>query len=315
MSANLKDLRTRIKSIKNTQQITKAMKLVSAAKLGKAQNNVINSRSYSNQISNLAKRVANLSKDQHCSPLLQISDSKNTLVIVISSERGLCGGYNANITKCASQLIEKLKNDSDENVFTLCIGKKAFQSLARRKRKEGSENILSNPLQLFEDDFYQTFSQHVDTQNLFVFGTQFEKKPLKFAQALSMALTRLYSEKKFGKIYVVYSHFQSVMSQMPTADLVLPLTHQNEQREPEPLFEPNLEEVIKSVMRRYIEAKIYQVLLEATASEHGARMTAMDNATRNGRDMEKRLQITYQRARQAAITKELIEIISGAEAL
>lgn len=312
MPASLKDLRNKIKSVKGTQQITKAMKLVSAAKFGRAQHNVVNARPYAQSLSQLTSRIAGVANDASNHPLMQTSSCKNAIVLVISSERGLCGGYNANVTKHAIKTVSDLEEEGYK-VTTVCIGKKALQFLSRKRKQvsKGKDDIVY----VTEEQYSANPSMLMSESGLVSITTHFDKPTNASAMRLSEAFGKLYSDGKIGKFLVVYNKFQSAMSQTPTSEVVLPLHIDAASVDAEPIFEPEVDELLTFVIPRYMTSRVFQTLLEAIASEHGARMTAMDNATRNAKEMERKLQITYQRARQAAITKELIEIISGAEAL
>lgn len=327
MPANLKDLRHRIKSVKNTQQITKAMKLVSAAKFGRAQTAVVNSRPYSTELTSLVKKLAYFVRGGCAHPLLTENSSKHALLLVASSERGLCGGFNANIVKHAQKTWDKLKAEG-YTVSVLCIGKKAYQSLLSKNRDEQKSNSDESLTQFVDEEVYIGDASQLLNSSLTLLTTPFEKQLNQSIDPLSEAISYLYAEEKIGKIVVVYSEFQSAMSQEPVDETILPLSQDviasaeeaaeakdTFKDEGEPIFEPERDDLFSSILPRYMSSQILHMLLESRASEHGARMTAMDNATRNGKEMEKKLQITYQRARQAAITNELIEIISGAEAL
>lgn len=312
MPANLKDLRTRIKSVKSTQQITKAMKLVSAAKFGKAQSNVVNSRPYAKVLSQLTARIAGIMSGGCNHPLINESSSKNAVLLVLSSERGLCGGYNANVTKQAFKTAKELEQEGF-TVSVVCIGKKSFQAFLRRRRL--SSHSKSEPAYVSEEDFLNDFSLLLGGEGLTLITSAYDKPSNHKAKNLSEAFGELYTKGKIGKLVVVYNKFQSAMSQIPTSETVLPLKIDSQVVDAEPIFEPEIDDLLDHVLPRYMVSRIFQTLLEAIASEHGSRMSAMDSATRNAQEMERKLRITYQRARQAAITNELIEIISGAEAL
>ena len=316
MPANLKDLRTRIKSVKSTQQITKAMKLVSAAKFGRAQINVMQARPYSVALNALAGRLLGSFGDQaqaESHPLLKEANSNVVAVLVISSERGLCGGYNANLAKMAARTIEELEAQG-KTVAVSCIGKKALQILSRR-RVAGVAKL--NIKTVDQNEYVSTPEALITPQSIVQIQGHFERPNFELAGKLALAFETLFGQEKIGKFVVVYSKFQSAMTQIPTVESMLPIEAPKvlEHTLVEPILEPSAELLIGAILPRYLATRIYQTLLEAVASEHGARMSAMDSATRNAKDMERRLQITYQRARQAAITNELIEIISGAEAL
>lgn len=315
MPANLKDLRTRIKSVKNTQQITKAMKLVSAAKFGRAQNNVLQARPYARALEKLVVKLVAGGRDANSTHnLLQSSDNQSALLVVISSERGLCGGYNTNTVKAALRAIDELVAAGKKPVV-MCVGKKAFQVLSRRPLAGGVKGNKSIPLQSFVESPAAVIAENENC--VFQLGVTFDKPNYDFAQTLAGAIETAFGAGAVGEVHVVYNQFQSAMTQIPVCDKMLPLTSKDssEGQTGESILEPSWSELATAVLPRYLATRLYQVMLEAIASEHGARMTAMDNATRNAKDMERRLQITYQRARQAAITRELIEIISGAEAL
>ena len=312
MPANLKDLRTRIKSVKSTQQITKAMKLVSAAKFGRAQNNVVNSRPYAKELAILTAKLAGIMSGGCNHPLMNNSISKNAVLLVISSERGLCGGYNSNVTKQALKAAKELEQEGFK-VLIVGIGKKSFQSFVRRRRL--STLNKTEPAHVSEESFVNDSSTLLEGDGLALITSAFDKPNNHKAKNLSDAFAELYTKGKIGKLVVVYNKFQSAMVQIPTSETVLPLKINAQTVDAEPIFEPEIDELLDHVLPRYMVSRIFQTLLEAVASEHGARMSAMDSATRNAQEMERKLKITYQRARQAAITNELIEIISGAEAL
>lgn len=314
MPANLKDLRTRIKSVKNTQQITKAMKLVSAAKFGRAQNNVLQARPYARALENLAEKLLKDGPEASSHSLLSSSATESALLIVISSERGLCGGYNSNTVKAALKAIEDLVS-AGKKPIVLCIGKKAFQVLSRRKLPGGVAGNKVVQLQDFVAAPSQVLSENLN--GILHLGTAFDKPSYDFAKTIATAVESAFVEGCVSEVQVVYNQFQSAMTQIPLCEKLLPIEVSSTEGDGsgQAIMEPTWSELANSVLPRYVVTRFFQVTLEAIASEHGARMTAMDNATRNAKDMERRLQITYQRARQAAITRELIEIISGAEAL
>lgn len=325
MPASLKDLRSRIKSVKNTQKITKAMKLVSAAKFSRAQHAVIHARPYSTELNALVQKLAYFVRGGCAHPLLTQNSSKNALLIVASSERGLCGGFNANVVKHAQKTWNTLKSE-DLNVSVVCIGRKAYYSLLSKSHNVQNSRNFENFTKIITEDEYTASPEHLTNAELILLTTPFEKQLNQSIEPFAEAVSSLYAKNKIGKIVIVYSQFQSAIAQEPKDDVILPLSQgliksaeksasQEESLEGEPIFEPERDELLFSILPRYMTSQILHTLLESRASEHGARMTAMDNATRNGKEMERKLQITYQRARQAAITNELIEIISGAEAL
>lgn len=315
MPANLRDLRSRIKSVKNTQQITKAMKLVSAAKFGRAQTAVLQARPYSAALARLAGRLMNVMPgEEPRHPLLKPSDSNVVAVLVISSERGLCAGYNANIAKLALKTIEELQAEG-KTVSVTCIGKKAFQVLVRRRGVLPA--IKAEPRTTTQEAYVASADELLLAGGLVHVTTPFDKPSFDMVSGLAEGYAKLYEEGKIGKLVLVYNKFQSAMTQIPTAESALPVVAAGTSTltAAEPVFEPDADQLLATIVPRYLANRLLQTLLEAVASEQGARMSAMDSATRNAKDMERKLQVTYQRARQAAITNELIEIISGAEAL
>jgi F-type H+-transporting ATPase subunit gamma len=314
MPANLKDIRTRIKSVKNTQQITKAMKLVSAAKFGRAQNNVLQARPYARALEKLVLNLVNTRRDSDAHALLQGKESDTALLLVISSERGLCGGYNSNTIKAALRAVDELVAAGKKPVV-LCVGKKAFQVLSRRPLAGGVKGNKQVSLQEFLNDPAKFVSENANS--VAHLGVVFDRPNFDFAQSMASAIESAFAQGAVGEVHCVYNQFQSAMTQIPVFEKLLPLASETEEQAAasDIILEPSWSELANAMLPRYLATRFYQLTLEAIASEHGARMTAMDNATRNAKDMERRLQITYQRARQAAITRELIEIISGAEAL
>ena len=308
MPANLKDLKGRIKSVKSTQQITKAMKLVSTAKLGRAQANVVQARPYSKGLSDLASRLTSSLGEEGSHPLMKQSAGGIALVVVLSSERGLCGGYNSNIFKQAARTVDSLEAEGN-SVHVVCIGKKAFHLMQKRWGKGKTCQTLTLA------EFGKVKGEHL-TSGMTQLTIAVDKPNFEIATQISDLLEDLYTSGAVSRLEFVFSRFQSALTQVPSTETLLPISKGTiESVAVGPIFEPSVLALVGSVLPRYLATRIYQALLEAIASEHGARMTAMDNATRNAKDLEKRLQITYQRARQAAITTELIEIISGAEAL
>lgn len=329
MPANLKELRNRIKSVKGTQKITKAMQLVSAAKFGRSQSAIINARPYAQGLEALVKYLAYFVRGGCALPLLAPNFSKTALVVVVSSDRGLCGGYNANIVKLVNKTWESLETEGYKVSFT-CIGKKAFYPILRRAREKYKTAFSYETI---NEELYAINPNSLLGENgLTIITTSFGKHLDQSIEPLADALSKLYAQQKIGKLVIVYSKFQSAIMQTPVTNTILPLsflstseeaTLQKKQpkSEPttsefgEPIFEPERDDLLSMALPRYMSSQILHMLLEAHASEYGARMTAMENATRNAKEIERKLQITYQRARQAAITNELIEIISGAEAL
>ena len=291
--ASLKELRNRIASVKATQKITKAMQMVAAAKLRKAQSAAEAARPYSER---MAKVMANISAGMDGSenaPKLMAgtgSDQKH-LLIVATAERGLCGGFNSSIARLARDHARKLMADG-KDVKILCVGKKGFDAM-----KMEFSNVLLDVV---------TFRE--------VKNVGFEQAAQVSSQVLSM-----FDDGEYDVATLFYSEFQSVISQIPTAQQLIPATapvvEDDAADDVHYEYEPGEEEILEDLLPRNISVQIFRAILENAASEQGARMSAMDNATRNAGEMIDKLTLSFNRQRQAQITKELIEIISGAEAL
>ena len=297
---NLKDLRVRIDSVKSTQKITSAMKMVAAAKLRRAQEQAEAARPFSDRMDRMMSSLSGGVSEGGSGPELLVGNGKSDahLIIVMSSDRGLCGGFNTNIVREVARRIERLFSE-DKKVKLLCVGRKARDVLRRRY----GELILAS----FED---------VGRRNL------------SYADALKIGekVLDLFDQGEFDVCTVVYNKFQSAISQTVTAQQLIPYGKSDKDNQPEEdtgsntsgsvyEFEPDENEILVELLPKNISVQIFRGLLESAASEHGARMTAMDNATRNAGEMIDGLTLTYNRTRQAVITSELIEIISGAEAL
>ena len=293
--ANLKELRNRISSVSSTQKITKAMQMVAASKLRRAQENVETARPYSDKLGDILKNLSASFSDQDNAPELLAGNGndKSHLLIIATSERGLCGGFNTSIVKLAKEHILQLKEEGKE-VKLIIIGKKGKELL---QRDFGQEII----------DIYD-FS---------------EVKDLGFIEAEKVAenILSLFEEGKFDICSLYFAEFESVLSQVPVCQKLIPFDIESEVNEEKDIenicyeYEPDEEDILKELLPKNLSVQILRALLENVASEFGARLTAMDNATRNASDMIDDLTITYNRSRQASITSELIEIISGAEAL
>ena len=314
MPASLKDLKNRIKTVKNTKQMTKAMQLVSASKFTKAQTALKASLYYYEHLERMIFEVSKFISDGYENPLLKNKSDKNShaAVLVLSSERGLCGSFNANVTKNALKLFETL--DKEGMTYTpFCVGKKSFHLLKKSFLHKGMEK---KPLFLTHESYLKNKELYRQKDSILLLPSP-SKLTHAFVKNISEIMSALIKNKKLSKVYIVYNSFVSALLQEPKKELYFPYEIKKESSFlDEPILEPkNPEDLFERLLPHYLEAKLYKIFLEALAGEHGARMTAMDNATRNAKEMERKLQITYQRARQAAITKELIEIISGAEAL
>jgi len=290
---NLKDLKNRIASVKSTRKITKAMQMVAAAKLRRAQEAAEAARPYAERMEAVMGGLARAVGNSDGAPRLLAGTGKSDvhLLVVMTAERGLCGGFNSTIVRKARQHIEALLRDG-KTVKILTVGKKGREQLKR--------------------DHADKFVGHVDLSDV---------KRLGYADAARIAADVLgrFDAGEFDVATIFFNRFQSVISQIPTATQIIPAQFDAPEEAPESGasydYEPSEEAVLEELLPRGVATQIFTALLENAASEQGARMSAMDNATRNAGDMIERLTIEYNRSRQAVITNELIEIISGAEAL
>ena len=289
---SLKDLRNRISSVKSTKKITSAMKMVAAAKLKRAQDNAEKTRPYARKMSEIVNSLVenNKSKEFKFSEK-KTKKTRNILLIVCSADRGLCGGFNGSIIKFSKKLSEKIINDGGQ-VSYIFVGKKAYQSLQRFC----GESIL---------DFFSDIANP---------SIKFE-----LAGSIRDKILELFLNDSMDECYLIYTEFKSAISQTVQSLKLLPLnaleTNDKNSSNKSYDFEPSEEEILNEIIPKNIAIQIHTALLENLASEQGSRMTAMDNATRNANDMIDNLTLFYNRSRQALITKELIEIISGAEAV
>jgi len=284
--ATLKIIRKRITSIRNTQQITKAMKMVSAAKLRRAQEAALMARPYADKMNEILINLsARVSRSAH--PLLAIREEKRIQLVLVTSDRGLCGGYNANLIRAAEAFIRQ--HGAGKEILLVLVGRKGADYYRRRRGETGERylNFLSTPAE-------------------------------ELAAVIAEKLITRFVDGETDAVYLIYSHFRSALSQVPTVEKILPVAL-SETQEPEQLteylYEPGAEELLSSLLPKITEIKIQRALLEAAASEHGARMTAMDSATTNASKMMGSLTLQMNRARQASITRELMEIVGTAEAL
>jgi F-type H+-transporting ATPase subunit gamma len=290
MAGQLKEVRNRIKSVQNTQQITKAMKMVSAAKLRKAQDSIINFRPYARKLQEVLSNIVSGSESGVGSLAVERPVEK-VLFIVITSDRGLCGAYNANIIKLAKLTIQEKypAQFAKGNVDIWTIGKKGYEHFLKTKFKT--------------DASYRDIFLHLNFESV---------------QLCSQAAVQAFEKKEYDVVELVYSEFRNAATQKFTVERFLPIpriTPKSGARKTDFIFEPNKNELIAELMPKILNTQLYKAVLDANASEHGARMTAMDKATDNAQEMLKGLKISYNRARQAAITTELTEIVSGAAAL
>ena len=286
--ANLKDIKKRIVSVKNTQQITKAMKMVSAAKLRRAQEAVVAARPYAEKmqdvLSSLAKREE---ADAH--PLLVSRGKGRALLITLTADRGLCGGFNATIIKAA----EKFSQDNPEgyeDIDLMVIGKKGVDVLKRRSGVSIAKT-------------YENITGAINYST---------------AQMIAEEVIGSFNDEKYDSVYILFNAFVSAMTQNVTLQKVLPVVpevSEDDAHAAEYIYEPTQHEVLEQILQKSVEVQIFRALLESVASEHGSRMSSMDSASRNASEMIGKLTLVYNRVRQAAITNELMEIISGAESI
>ena len=289
----LDDLKKRIKSVKSTQKITKAMKMVAAAKLRKAQENAEKGRPYSQKMQNIVLNLTKSFNDPENAPKLMIGtgEDKIYLCIVLTADRGLCGGFNSNICRLAKNNFKKLLSEG-KKLEIITVGSKGLDQIKREYGKYIIKNISFK-----------------------------EKKVISFneAEIVGKEIIDLFNKKEFDKCVLFYSNFKNVITQIPQMQQIIPagkieLTD-NKEEGISYEFEPDEDEILEDLLPKNISTQVFKAFLENAASEQGSRMTAMDNATRNAGDLVDKLTINYNRSRQASITKELIEIISGAESL
>ncbi|MEN9381492.1 MAG: synthase subunit gamma [Bacteroidota bacterium] len=287
MAGQLKEVRNRIKSTQSTQQITKAMKMVSAAKLRRAQDAITQMRPYARKLQDmLSNIIGSLEGDMNLA-LAETRPVNNVLLIVITSDRGLCGGYNANVVKLAKATIAEKYPTQKITIWN--IGKKGFESLS----KSG-------------------FNTNADYKDIFLNLT------FSNVQAAAKAAMDAFASKEFDAIEIIYSEFKNAATQEFKAEAFLPIpkiAKKANQKKTDFIFEPQKETLVAELMPKILNTQLFKAVLDANASEHGARMTAMDKASENANELLKSLKISYNRARQAAITTELTEIVSGAAAL
>jgi len=289
---SLDDLRKRIKSVKSTQKITKAMKMVAAAKLRKAQENAEKGRPYSEKMNNIILNLSNSITEKENAPklLAGTGNEKVHLCIVLTADRGLCGGFNTNIVKKAKSFFEKIKSET-KSLKIITVGSKGYDQL---KRIYGSQIIEKIS---FKDS---KVTNYLD------------------ADIVGKKIIELFEKNEFDMCTIFYNQFKNVMTQIPQEQQIIPLKSNEIKKnsvEDNYEFEPEEDEILSNLLPKNISTQIFKAMLENSASEQGSRMTAMDSATRNAGELVDKLTINYNRSRQAAITKELIEIISGAESL
>ena len=289
----LDDLKKRIKSVKSTQKITKAMKMVAAAKLRKAQENAERGRPYSQKMQNIVLNLTKSINDPENAPKLMVGTGQDKvyLCVVLTADRGLCGGFNSNICRLAKNNFKKLINEGKE-LKIITVGSKGLDQIKREYEKYIIKKISFK-----------------------------EKKVISFneAEIVGKEIIDLFNKKEFDKCIIFYSNFKNIITQIPQAQQIIPTDKKESASKTEEEiyyeFEPDEDEILEDLLPKNISTQVFKAFLENSASEQGSRMTAMDNATRNAGDLVDKLTINYNRSRQASITKELIEIISGAESL
>ena len=290
---SLDDLKKRIKSVKSTQKITKAMKMVAAAKLRKAQENAEKGRPYSQKMQNIILNLTKSVNDSQNAPKLLVGtgEDKTHLCVVLTADRGLCGGFNSNICKLAKTNFKKILGQR-KKLKIVTVGAKGLDQI----RREYGEFIIKKFS--FKDKKQITFNE---------------------AQIIGSEIIDLFKKDEFDKCILFYNNFKNIITQIPQAQQIIPveqnLTNKSNEDSLSYEFEPEEDEILEELLPKNISTQIFKAFLENAASEQGSRMTAMDNATRNAGELVDKLTINYNRSRQASITKELIEIISGAESL
>ena len=290
--ASLDDLKKRISSVKSTQKITKAMKMVAAAKLRRAQENAERGRPYSEKMNNIILNLSSSVSDKENAPkLLQGTGQEKThLCVVLTSDRGLCGGFNSNIIKKAKLFFQKISNEN-KSLKIITVGSKGYDQLKRQYKNNIIEKLSFK-----------------DSKNINYFD----------ANKVGKIIIEKFEKEEFDVCTIFYNQFKNVITQIPQEQQIIPLKTENEKDQTNNVsyeFEPEEDEILSNLLPKNISTQIFKAMLENSASEQGSRMSAMDNATRNAGEMVDKLTIEYNRSRQAAITKELIEIISGAESL
>jgi F-type H+-transporting ATPase subunit gamma len=283
---SLKQIKRRIASVKSTQKITRAMKMVEAAKLRRAQENIIKARPYARELRTVIRELSGHA-ERSLHPLLAVREPQQVGLVVVTSDRGLAGSFNTNIIKRAVKEIAALETQG-QKVRLVTIGRKGADFF----RKRG----------------YNIIASHVNLFNNLHFGV---------ASAIGQSLIDLYVREELDRIFVIYNEFKSALQQFVTVEQFLPIIPEEKETpgRVDFLYEPNPLEVLSGVLPLYVNVQLWRVFLESNAAERGARMTAMENATNNARDLIDSLTLTYNKVRQATITKEILEVVSGAEGL
>ena len=284
---NLKEIKSRITSVKSTIQITSAMKMVSAAKLKKAQDAIIQLRPYSNKLTEIMSSVSSASEDSSQNKYSEVRDVSKTLLVPITSNRGLCGGFNANIIKKSIEIEKELNSKSE--LIILSIGKKSSEFFKKNKY-----NVHSTHDDVFQDVNYEDVSK------------------------IAELILNDFANEKFDKVILVYNQFKNAATQIVMQEDFLPLNKtqsENSQEAVDYIYEPGKDEILNELIPKSLKTQLFKAILDSNASEHGARMTAMHKATDNATELKNELTLSYNKARQAAITGEILEIVGGAEAL
>lgn len=291
MAGNLKEVRERIKSVQNTQQITKAMKMVSAAKFRKAQQAIVQMRPYSEKLNAMLRNIlSNLGSDVSSS-YGQQRPVERACLVVVTSNRGLAGAFNTNVIKAASQVLqtEYAEVAANGKLDIICIGKKGYDFFRKRR-----PNVINDYVELFNDLGFDNVSK------------------------VSARLMKAFEDKTYDSIIVAYGRFKNAATQFPEAEQFLPVVKLDvgeSKQKADYIFEPSQEGLLEHLIPSILQIQFHKYLLDTQASEHGARMTAMDKATENAEEMLRELRINYNKARQEAITGEILEIVGGAAAL
>ncbi|MBS4027116.1 MAG: ATP synthase F1 subunit gamma [Ignavibacteriales bacterium] len=291
--ATLREVRQRIVSVKSTQKITKAMKMVAAAKMRRAQEAIIAARPYSKKMREILQQLSSVQSEGN--PYFTSRPVERVAIVVVAADRGLCGAFNSNIMKTASQHIEKKYGDLNRagKVQLFCVGKKSFDFFSKRNYE-----VAGKQIGIFSSLKYET------------------------ALSLSQELIQGFLNGEFDVVEVIYNEFKSIISQKTVIEQFLPIASQVEKKETKHesqsdlyIYEPDKEKILDKLIPQHLNFHTWKILLESNAAEQAARMTAMDNASTNAEDLISSLQLSYNKARQGAITKELLEIVGGAEAL
>ena len=283
--ANLKEIRNRIVSVSSTMQITSAMKMVSAAKLKKAQDAITSMRPYASTLNNLIQNLSSSLEPDMNSPFVSVREKNSILLVAITSNRGLCGAFNSNVIKKTRQLVEEFSN---KKVSLITIGKKGSEILGKK------DKIISTHDYIFDDLNY------------------------KKADEISKEIMDSFKKELYDEVILVYNRFKNAATQIVETETFLPIEENLDEKSlksPDYIFEPNQSKIVNELLPKALSIKFFKALRDSFASEHGARMTAMHKATDNATELRDQLKLTYNKARQAAITNEILEIVGGAEAL